>query len=137
MFTNENWLSKTKGPKRTKICELAAVVDEEEMVERTTYIIQVQTSDIKGGSQQLHMGTKLHMGKTPAPTRHPLVLPLIFNLPYPPLFQARAPMPTCSRVFGDYGDTGTLALKEGGSRYKFEQKSKDVFHFPDILILGE
>uniref|UniRef100_A0A4W5K096 PLAT domain-containing protein n=1 Tax=Hucho hucho TaxID=62062 RepID=A0A4W5K096_9TELE len=45
-FTCEEWLSKTKGPKRTMICERAAVVDEEEMVESTTYIIQVKTSDI-------------------------------------------------------------------------------------------
>jgi hypothetical protein len=64
-----------RRPKGPKICELAAVVDGEEMVERTTYIIQVQTSDIGGGSQQLHMRTKFHMGKTPAPTRHPLVPP--------------------------------------------------------------
>lgn len=48
LFTYENWLSKTKGPKRTKVCELAAVVDDEEMVEKTTFIIQVQTSDIRG-----------------------------------------------------------------------------------------
>ena len=48
-FTYENWLSKTKGPKRTQVCELAAVVDEEEMVERTTYTIQVSTSDVGGG----------------------------------------------------------------------------------------
>lgn len=40
-------------------------------------------------------------------------------------------------VFGENGDTGTLALKEGGSRNKFERKSKDVFRFPDILSLGE
>lgn len=54
LFTYENWLSKTKGPKRTKVCELAAVVDEEDMVEKTTYIIQVQTSDVGGESQVLH-----------------------------------------------------------------------------------
>lgn len=48
LFTYENWLSKTKGPQRTKVCELAAVVDEEEMVDKTTYIIQVQTSDVAG-----------------------------------------------------------------------------------------
>lgn len=52
LFTYENWLSKIKGPKRTKVCELAAVVDEEEMVEKTTYIIQVQTSDVGGGSRE-------------------------------------------------------------------------------------
>lgn len=48
VFTYENWLSKTKGMRRTTVCELAAVVDDEEMVENTTYIIQVQTSDIAG-----------------------------------------------------------------------------------------
>lgn len=52
LFTYENWLSKTKGPKRTKVCELAAVVDEEEMVEKTTYIIQAQTSDVGGESHK-------------------------------------------------------------------------------------
>ncbi|KAJ8339353.1 hypothetical protein SKAU_G00361390 [Synaphobranchus kaupii] len=46
VFSNEDWLSKTKGLKRTMICEMAAVVDDEEMVERTTYIIQVKTSDV-------------------------------------------------------------------------------------------
>lgn len=51
LFTYENWLSKTKGPKRTKVCELPAVVDDEEMVEKTTYIIQVQTSDVGGESR--------------------------------------------------------------------------------------
>uniref|UniRef100_A0A673G4B6 PLAT domain-containing protein n=1 Tax=Sinocyclocheilus rhinocerous TaxID=307959 RepID=A0A673G4B6_9TELE len=45
VFTYEEWLSKTKGPKRTKVCELSAVVDDEEMVEKTTYTIQVKTSD--------------------------------------------------------------------------------------------
>lgn len=50
VFTYENWLSKTKGPKRIKVCELPAVVDDEEMVETTTYTIQVKTSDISGTS---------------------------------------------------------------------------------------
>ncbi len=48
VFTYEEWLSKTKGPKRTKVCELPAVVDDEEMVEKTTYTIQVKTSDLAG-----------------------------------------------------------------------------------------
>lgn len=48
VFTYEEWLSKTKGPKRTKVCELPAMVDDEEMVEKTTYIIQVKTSDVAG-----------------------------------------------------------------------------------------
>lgn len=50
VFTYEEWLSRTRGPKRTMICEMAAVVDEEMMVELTTYIIQVKTSDIAGNS---------------------------------------------------------------------------------------
>ena len=48
VFTYEDWLSRTHGPKRTMICEMGAVVDEEMMVELTTYIIQVKTSDISG-----------------------------------------------------------------------------------------
>ncbi|KAM4746369.1 lipoxygenase homology domain-containing protein 1 [Anableps anableps] len=98
LFTYENWLSKTKGPKRTKVCELPAVVDDEEMVEKTTYIIQVQTSDVGGG------GTDAN----------------VFLI-----------------VFGEYGDTGTLPLKESTNRNKFERKMKDVFRFPEMLSLGE
>lgn len=52
VFTYENWLSKTNGPKRTTVCELPAVVDDEEMVENTTYIIQVQTSDVAGDNKR-------------------------------------------------------------------------------------
>uniref|UniRef100_A0A8C5BBE6 Lipoxygenase homology domains 1b n=1 Tax=Gadus morhua TaxID=8049 RepID=A0A8C5BBE6_GADMO len=97
-FTYENWLSKTNGPKRTQVCELAAVVDEEEMVERTTYTITVATSDVGGA------GTDAN----------------VFLI-----------------VFGEYGDTGLLALKESGARNKFERKMKDVFRFADMLSLGE
>lgn len=50
VFTYEEWLSRTRGPKRTTICEMAAVVDEEMMVELSTYIIQVKTSDVGGNS---------------------------------------------------------------------------------------
>uniref|UniRef100_A0A1A8LWQ9 Lipoxygenase homology domains 1b n=1 Tax=Nothobranchius pienaari TaxID=704102 RepID=A0A1A8LWQ9_9TELE len=98
LFTYENWLSKTKGPKRTKVCELPAVVDEEEMVDKTNYIIQVQTSDVGGA------GTDAN----------------VFLI-----------------VFGEYGDTGMLPLKEGTNRNKFERKSKDVFRIPEMLSLGE
>lgn len=52
VFTYENWLSKTSGPKRTTVCELPAVVEDEEMVENTTYIIQVQTSDMAGENRR-------------------------------------------------------------------------------------
>lgn len=48
VFTYEEWLSRTRGPKRTMICEMAAVVDEEVMVEETTYTIQVKTGDVAG-----------------------------------------------------------------------------------------
>lgn len=48
VFTYEDWLSRTRGPKRTVTCEMAAVVDEEVMVELTTYILQVKTSDNAG-----------------------------------------------------------------------------------------
>lgn len=48
VFTYEDWLSRTHGPRRLLICEMAAVVDEEVMVEITTYTIQVKTSDNAG-----------------------------------------------------------------------------------------
>uniref|UniRef100_A0AAY5K4A4 PLAT domain-containing protein n=1 Tax=Esox lucius TaxID=8010 RepID=A0AAY5K4A4_ESOLU len=98
LFTYEEWLSKTKGPKRAMICEMAAVVDEEEMVEITTYIIQVKTSDIGGA------GTDANVWII---------------------------------VFGECGDTGTLALKECQKSNKFERKQTDVFRFPDMFSLGE
>lgn len=44
------------------MCELAAVVDDEEMVEKTTYIIQVQTSDVRGGSQEFKLNyTRIYL----------------------------------------------------------------------------
>ncbi|MEQ2169993.1 hypothetical protein GOODEAATRI_030646 [Goodea atripinnis] len=53
VFTYEEWLSRTCGPKKTMICEMPAMVDEEVMVELTTYIIQVKTSDVSGKFQNL------------------------------------------------------------------------------------
>uniref|UniRef100_A0A8C5H6N3 Lipoxygenase homology domain-containing protein 1-like n=1 Tax=Gouania willdenowi TaxID=441366 RepID=A0A8C5H6N3_GOUWI len=97
-FSYEDWLSRTKGTRRTMKCELAAVVDEEEMVEKTTYIIQVKTSDVGGG------GTDAN----------------VFLI-----------------LFGEFGDTGSLSLKESTNRNKFERNMKDVFRFPDMLSLGE
>ncbi|XP_060788698.1 lipoxygenase homology domain-containing protein 1 [Neoarius graeffei] len=98
VFTYEDWLSKMKGPKTTKVCELPAVMDDEEMVKKTTYIIQVKTSDIAGA------GTDANVSMI---------------------------------VFGENGDTGTLALKESSNRNKFERSQVDVFCFSDILSLGE
>ncbi|XP_043937953.1 lipoxygenase homology domain-containing protein 1 isoform X2 [Protopterus annectens] len=47
-FTFNDWLSKTRGSKRTTMCEMAAVIEEEEMVEKTTYHVMVKTSDVMG-----------------------------------------------------------------------------------------
>lgn len=40
-------------------------------------------------------------------------------------------------VFGENGDTGTLALKESENTNKFEQGLTDTFRFTDMLSLGE
>ncbi|KAM7368820.1 hypothetical protein PAMP_013127 [Pampus punctatissimus] len=98
VFTYEEWLSRTRGPKRTMICEMAAVVDEETMVELTTYIVQVKTSDIAGA------GTDANVWII---------------------------------IFGENGDTGTLALKECNKSNKFERKQSDTFRFSDIFSMGE
>uniref|UniRef100_A0A673CI95 Lipoxygenase homology domains 1a n=1 Tax=Sphaeramia orbicularis TaxID=375764 RepID=A0A673CI95_9TELE len=98
VFTYEDWLSRTRGPKRTVICEMPAVVDEEMMVEPTTYIIQVKTSDLSGA------GTDANVWII---------------------------------IFGENGDTGTLALRESSKSNKFERKQVDTFRFTDILSLGD
>uniref|UniRef100_A0A3Q3IQT0 PLAT domain-containing protein n=1 Tax=Monopterus albus TaxID=43700 RepID=A0A3Q3IQT0_MONAL len=97
-FTYEDWLSRTRGPKRTMICEMAAVVDGEMMVELTTYIVQVKTSDVS------RAGTDANVWVI---------------------------------IFGENGDSGTLALKESSKPNKFERKQLDTFRFLDILSLGE
>uniref|UniRef100_A0A671XMC4 Lipoxygenase homology PLAT domains 1 n=1 Tax=Sparus aurata TaxID=8175 RepID=A0A671XMC4_SPAAU len=98
VFTYEDWLSRLHGPKRTMICEMAAVVDEEMMVELTTYTIQVKTSDCAGA------GTDANVWII---------------------------------IFGENGDTGTLALKECNKSNKFERKQVDTFRFSDILSMGD
>lgn len=40
-------------------------------------------------------------------------------------------------IFGENGDSGTLALKDGNRSNKFERKQVDIFRFLDILSLGE
>ncbi|XP_061658036.1 lipoxygenase homology domain-containing protein 1-like [Syngnathoides biaculeatus] len=97
-FTYEEWLSRTRGPQRTTICEMAAVVDEEPMVELTTYVIHVKTGDVAGA------GTDANVWVI---------------------------------IFGENGDTGTLALKECNRSNKFERKQVDTFRFTDILSLGD
>ncbi|XP_073445861.1 lipoxygenase homology domain-containing protein 1 isoform X1 [Dendrobates tinctorius] len=97
-FTYGEWLSKTKGEKRSLSCELAAVVDEEEMVETTTYIIQIKTSDVSGA------GTDAN----------------VFMV-----------------IFGENGDSGTLAMKQSNNSNKFERNQMDTFRFPEMLSLGD
>ncbi|KAE8636810.1 hypothetical protein XENTR_v10003144 [Xenopus tropicalis] len=98
VFMYGDWMSKTKGERKSLSCEMAATVDGEEMVETTTYIIQVKTSDVSGA------GTDAN----------------VFLI-----------------IFGENGDTGTLALKQSNNSNKFERNQSDVFRFPDMLSLGD
>lgn len=40
-------------------------------------------------------------------------------------------------LFGENGDSGTLALKESNKSNKFERNQMDEFNFPDMLSLGD
>lgn len=74
LFVYEDWMSRTYGSKRTLICEMPAIIDDEEVVQLTTYIIAVKTSDVAGTQLYkplhytcctLHMTThKIHIGDT-------------------------------------------------------------------------
>ncbi|XP_025021880.1 lipoxygenase homology domain-containing protein 1 [Python bivittatus] len=97
-FTYSDWLSKQWGDNLTLECEIAAMIDNELMMEYTTYIIQVKTSDIGGA------GTDAD----------------VFMI-----------------IWGENGDTGTLALKESNKSNKFERNQLDVFYFSDIFSLGD
>ncbi|XP_038600030.1 lipoxygenase homology domain-containing protein 1 isoform X2 [Tachyglossus aculeatus] len=48
MFYYNDWLSIKQGEKQTLVCEMPAVIDEEEMMEWTSYTVVVKTSDILG-----------------------------------------------------------------------------------------
>lgn len=48
LFVYEEWLSRSYGPKRTLICEMPAIINDEEMVELTIYTVSVKTSDATG-----------------------------------------------------------------------------------------
>lgn len=52
MFYYGDWLSQRKG-KKTLVCEMCAVIDEEEMMEWTSYTVTVKTSDVLGGCPTL------------------------------------------------------------------------------------
>lgn len=40
-------------------------------------------------------------------------------------------------IFGENGDSGTLALKQSNNSNKFEKNQMDNFRFPDMLSLGD
>ncbi|XP_051825625.1 lipoxygenase homology domain-containing protein 1 isoform X1 [Antechinus flavipes] len=48
MFYYDEWLSERKGEKKTLVCEMCAVIDEEEMMEWTSYTVTVKTSNVFG-----------------------------------------------------------------------------------------
>lgn len=48
LFVYEEWLSRSYGPKRTLLCEMPAIINDEEMVELTIYTVSVKTSDATG-----------------------------------------------------------------------------------------
>ncbi|XP_019387226.1 PREDICTED: lipoxygenase homology domain-containing protein 1 [Crocodylus porosus] len=47
-FTYSEWLSKVHHPKGALVCEMPGVIDDEQMMEDTTYTVQVKTSDVIG-----------------------------------------------------------------------------------------
>ncbi|NXR66223.1 LOXH1 protein, partial [Rhadina sibilatrix] len=77
---------------------LEAVINDEQMMEDTTYTLQVKTSDIGGA------GTDANVS---------LIL------------------------FGEYGDSGILPLKESNKSNKFERNQMDEFSFSEMLSLGD
>uniref|UniRef100_A0A8C0AX22 Lipoxygenase homology domains 1 n=1 Tax=Buteo japonicus TaxID=224669 RepID=A0A8C0AX22_9AVES len=97
-FTYGEWLSKLKNAKGSLVCEMPAVINGEQMMEDTTYTLQVKTSDVGGA------GTDANVS---------LIL------------------------FGENGDSGTLALKESNKSNKFERNQMDEFNFSDMLSLGD
>lgn len=40
-------------------------------------------------------------------------------------------------IFGENGDSGTLAMKQSNNNNKFEKNQMDSFRFPDMLSLGD
>ncbi|XP_004623680.1 lipoxygenase homology domain-containing protein 1 isoform X2 [Octodon degus] len=96
MFYYGDWLSQRKG-KKTLVCEMCAVIDEEEMMEWTSYTVTVKTSNVLGA------GTDAN----------------VFII-----------------IFGENGDSGTLALKQSANWNKFERNNTDTFNFSDMLSLG-
>ncbi|XP_075595826.1 LOW QUALITY PROTEIN: lipoxygenase homology domain-containing protein 1 [Balearica regulorum gibbericeps] len=98
IFTYGEWLSKLKNAKGSLVCEMPAVINDEQMMEDTTYTLQVKTSDVGGA------GTDANVS---------LIL------------------------FGENGDSGTLALKESNKSNKFERNQMDEFNFSDMLSLGD
>ncbi|XP_054033763.1 lipoxygenase homology domain-containing protein 1 [Dryobates pubescens] len=97
-FTYGEWLSKLKNDKGSLECEMPAFINDNQMMEDTTYTLQVKTSDVGGA------GTDAN----------------VFLI-----------------LFGENGDSGTLALKESNKSNKFERNQMDEFNFSDMLSLGD
>uniref|UniRef100_A0A8C3H224 Lipoxygenase homology PLAT domains 1 n=1 Tax=Corvus moneduloides TaxID=1196302 RepID=A0A8C3H224_CORMO len=97
-FTYGDWLSKLKNDKGSLVSEMPAFINDEQMMEDTTYTLQVKTSDIGGA------GTDAN----------------VFLI-----------------LFGEYGDSGTLPLKESNNSNKFERNQMDEFSFSEMLSLGD
>ncbi|XP_053154165.1 lipoxygenase homology domain-containing protein 1-like isoform X2 [Hemicordylus capensis] len=98
VFTYNDWLSTQWGDKKTLEWEMPAMINGEQMMDYTTYTIQVKTSDIGKAGTDANVWIA---------------------------------------IFGENGDTGTLALKESNRKNKFERDQLDVFYFSDVLSLGE
>lgn len=49
-FTYGEWLSKLKNATGSLLCEMPAVINDKQMMEDTTYTLQVKTSDVVGTS---------------------------------------------------------------------------------------
>uniref|UniRef100_A0A8D0N4R0 PLAT domain-containing protein n=1 Tax=Sus scrofa TaxID=9823 RepID=A0A8D0N4R0_PIG len=206
MFYYGDWLSQRKG-KKTLVCEMCAVIDEEEMMEWTSYTVSVKTSDILGESRgpslllhPLYSWQSFFLALLPflhrvKPSLSLLKIPSVhmfssaslsygvlsennkfiyncrvcirkasrdhlFQKPFLSFFLSfflffffrAAPMAygvlvLCTPgagtdanvfiiIFGENGDSGTLALKQSANWNKFERNNTDTFNFPDMLSLG-
>nr|XP_047907421.1 lipoxygenase homology domain-containing protein 1 isoform X2 [Anser cygnoides] len=58
-FTYGEWLSKVKNATGSLVCEMPAMINDEQMMEDTTYTIQVKTSDIGGAGTDANVSLVL------------------------------------------------------------------------------
>ncbi|KAB0405387.1 hypothetical protein E2I00_012493, partial [Balaenoptera physalus] len=140
MFYYGDWLSQRKG-KKTLVCEMCAVIDGEEMMEWTSYTVSVKTSDI--------LERSLHSLRLEFQVFTVFEIPRV--RPEQESYDSQKPAPRalvlCTPgagtdanvfiiIFGENGDSGTLALKQSANWNKFERNSTDTFNFSDMLSLG-